>query len=157
MNHEHWLKEAIQLAKDNVARGHGGPFGAVIVRNGEMIGLGVNETTITHDPTAHAEIQAIRQACRRLGTSTLDGAVLYASGEPCPMCLAAAYWANVQAIYVACPKSEAAKVGFADKMASFFADLQKAPETRDIPVHTLMVEGYLDPFLLWKNDQHPSD
>ncbi|MFO7264097.1 MAG: hypothetical protein A6D91_03340 [Bacillaceae bacterium G1] len=150
MDHRHWLQQAVQLAIDNVTRGHGGPFGAVVVREGEMIGQGVNESAQLHDPTAHAEIQAIRQACRHLATSTLDGAILYASGEPCPMCLAAAYWANIRAIYVACPKAEAVKIGYPDKLAAFFADLKKVPEARSIPVYTLMVDGYLEPFERWK-------
>jgi len=150
MDHRKWLKQAIQLASNNVANGHGGPFGAVVVHNGTVIGQGVNESAVTHDPTAHAEIQAIRQACRHMGTSTLEGAVLYASGEPCPMCMAAAYWAKIQAVYVACPKAEAGKIGYPDALAIYFEDMQKSPENRSIPVHTIMVEEYLDPFLLWK-------
>jgi guanine deaminase len=151
MDHHHWLKQAVQLAIDNVTSGHGGPFAAIIVQNGAVIGKGVNEAAKTHDPTAHAEIQAIRQACRRLGTSTLDEAILYASGEPCPMCMAAVYWARMKAVYVACPKPEAVKTGYPDNLASYYQDMQKPPEERSIPVHTMMVEGYLDPFQLWKN------
>ncbi len=111
--HAGLLARAIALSVENVARG-GGPFGAVIARNGEIIAEGQNAVTRTHDPTAHAEVVAIRAACARLETFTLAGCVLYTSCEPCPMCLAAAYWARVDAIYFAATQDDAARAGFDD-------------------------------------------
>lgn len=93
-----FMKEAIALANENVKKG-GEPFGAVIVKNGEIIGTGVNETTFTNDPTAHAELLAIRKAAKKLNSPDLEGCEVYASGEPCPMCLSAIYWANIKSVY----------------------------------------------------------
>ncbi|MGI6126157.1 MAG: nucleoside deaminase [Planifilum sp.] len=150
MDHQHWLKEAVNMAVENVRSGHGGPFAAIIVQNGEVIGRGVNEVTTKNDPTAHAEIQAIRQACERLETSRLAGALLYASGEPCSMCTAAIYWAGIEAVYVACSTKELLQAGYPDGLAHYRRDRQKPPEEWSIPFQTIPVEGYLEPFHLWK-------
>jgi len=145
-----WLEEAVQLAKKNVASGHGGPFAALVVQNGRIVGKGVNEVERTHDPTAHAEIQAIRQACSALGTYLLEDCEIYASGEPCPMCMAAIYWARLKAVYYACSKQEAVKAGYQDRFTKFHEDMQKPSDERSIPVRSIQVEGYLDPFHLWR-------
>ena len=106
MKHEDWLAKTIEMAIDNVNR-DGGPFAAIIVKNGEVIGSGTNRVHIDHDPSAHAEMIAIREACAKLQTTDLSDCILYASGEPCPMCLGAAYWSTVGHIYYACSKTDA--------------------------------------------------
>lgn len=111
---EVFLRHAIQASIENVQRDLGGPFGAVIVRNGEVIAEAANAVTRSNDPTAHAEVGAIRAACEKLQTFELSGCVLYSSCEPCPMCLAAAYWARLDGIYFAATQQDAASVGFDD-------------------------------------------
>ena len=113
MRKEDFMRQAIQLAVDNVANG-GGPFGAVIVRGDEVIATGVNRVTANHDPTAHAEVSAIRAACQRLQTFDLTGCDIYTSCEPCPMCLGAIYWAHLDRVYYGCHKGDAASAGFDD-------------------------------------------
>ncbi|MDQ1363542.1 MAG: guanine deaminase [Pseudomonadota bacterium] len=108
-----WIQHAVQLAIDSVAKG-GGPFGAVIVRNSEIIGSGFNQVTLNNDPTAHAEIMAIREACKTLQNFNLDGCTLYSSCEPCPMCLSAIYWAHISRVVYAASGAEAAQAGFDD-------------------------------------------
>jgi tRNA(Arg) A34 adenosine deaminase TadA len=108
------MHEAIRLAIDGVAAGRGGPFGSVIVRQGQVVGRGCNCVTSTNDPTAHAEVVAIRDACSRLGTFHLTGCELYTTCEPCPMCLAAIYWADIGRYYFGCSATDAAAAGFAD-------------------------------------------
>jgi tRNA(Arg) A34 adenosine deaminase TadA len=112
MNKE-YMRKAIDLAIENVKNG-GGPFGAVIVKNGEIVSTGVNRVTANNDPTAHAEVGAIRAACEKLGTFMLDGCEIYSSCEPCPMCLGAIYWAHIDRLYYGCNKSDAADAGFDD-------------------------------------------
>src|SRR5580704_6342581 len=112
-----FLRRAIALATRNVLTVAGGPFGAVVVRDGAIIGEGANSVTTTNDPTAHGEINAIRQACQALGTFSLEGCEIYTSCEPCPMCLAAIYWARIDAIYFSGEADDAARAGFDD---SFF-------------------------------------
>ncbi len=113
-SHEEFLREAVRLSIENVQTGQGGPFGALIVQNGQIIARGQNRVTQSLDPTAHAEVSAIRAACQALGTFVLSGCVLYTSCEPCPMCLAAAYWARVDAVYFAATQTDAADAGFDD-------------------------------------------
>lgn len=113
MTHQELMRRAIQLAVDNVKNG-GGPFGAVIARNGEIIAEGVNRVTPNHDPTAHAEVQAIRAAAARLENFDLAGCSIYSSCEPCPMCLGAIYWAHLDHLYFAATKTDAARAGFDD-------------------------------------------
>src|SRR3984885_5062439 len=122
--HSEFMQQAIALAVENVTSGQGGPFGAVIVKDGKVIATGVNKVTATNDPTAHAEVTAIRSACEMLGTFQLDGCDVYTSCEPCPMCLAAIYWARCRAIYFGNTAADAAKVGFDD---SFLYDEMKKP------------------------------
>jgi guanine deaminase len=111
---ERFMAEAIALALENVRDGAGGPFGALVVRGDEVIARGVNQVVVTHDPTAHAEISAIRAACRALSSFQLDGCEIYSSCEPCPMCLAAIYWARPARLFFAATKDDAAGVGFDD-------------------------------------------
>lgn len=108
------MREAIRLAEDGMAENRGGPFGCVVVRRGEIVGRGRNQVTSANDPTAHAEVGAIREACARLGTFQLADCELYASCEPCPMCLAAIYWARIPAVYYANTRRDAAAIGFDD-------------------------------------------
>ncbi|MDR3289164.1 MAG: nucleoside deaminase [Peptococcaceae bacterium] len=109
-----YMEMALKEARKGVAEGKGGPFGAVIVKAGKVLSAASNEVLCSHDPTAHAEIVAIRQACRKLQTYDLTGSVLYATGEPCPMCLSAIIWANIQRVYFASAAAEAEKIGFRD-------------------------------------------
>jgi len=115
-NDEHHLREAIVLARAGMERGEGGPFGCVIVKDGRVVGRGNNRVTSTNDPTAHAEIVAIREACSALGAFQLTGCVLYASCEPCPMCLGAIYWARPDRLVFAATRGDAAKAGFDDQL-----------------------------------------
>ena len=114
--HERFLRRALELAKDNATSGRGGPFGAVVARGEETVATGVNLVTASLDPTAHAEVNAIREACRKLGTFTLQDCTLYSSCEPCPMCLSAIYWARLGALYFAGTRQDAARAGFDDSL-----------------------------------------
>ncbi len=143
---ETFIRRAIELARHSVAVG-GGPFGSVVVRNGEMIGEGWNRVTQDNDPTAHAEVVAIRDACRRTGNFQLTGCTIYASCEPCPMCLGAIYWARPERIVIACDRSDAAKAGFDD--AFIYDELDLRPEERSIPVIRMMREEGLAVFTDW--------
>jgi tRNA(Arg) A34 adenosine deaminase TadA len=109
------MRAAIQLAIDGVAAGRGGPFGAVVVKEGQIVGRGCNCVTSTNDPTAHAEVNAIRDACQRLGVFHLTGCEIYTTCEPCPMCLAAIYWARLARYYHGCTAADAAAIGFSDE------------------------------------------
>ncbi|MCH4166942.1 MAG: nucleoside deaminase [Megasphaera sp.] len=109
-----FMKEAIQESKKNLATGDGGPFGAVIVKDGVIVGRGHNEVLVNHDPTCHGEMQAIRNACQNLGTHDLTGCELYTSAEPCPMCLSAIIWANIKTVYYGNSAQDAAAIGFRD-------------------------------------------
>ena len=109
-----YMEEGIKRAMDTMKKGYGGPFGAVVVKNGEIISVASNTVLLHHDPTEHAEMNAIREASRKLGTYDLSGCVLYATGYPCPMCLSAIVWANIKEVYYANTKEEAGKIGFRD-------------------------------------------
>ncbi len=128
---ERHLARAVELSREHMERGDGGPFGAVIVRDGTVLADGWNQVTSTNDPTAHAEVVAIRRACRAAGVFSLEGATLYASCEPCPMCLASAYWARVSRIVYANTRQDAAAIGFDD--AAIYDEIPKAPADRAIP------------------------
>lgn len=139
---------AIELSRQSVERG-GGPFGAVIVRGGEVIATGSNSVTLRNDPTAHAEVTAIREACEKQGDFKLEGAVLYSSCEPCPMCLSAMYWAGISKLFYANTRSDAAAVGFDD---SFIYDqIPLAPEKRSVPTlpMTIMRPEAVKVFEMW--------
>lgn len=114
MTHELFMSRAIELSREKMRTGDGGPFAAVIVLDGEIVGEGWNQVTGGNDPTAHAEITAIRNACRALGTFSLEGAVIYSSCEPCPMCLGAIYWAHISHVYYANSTADAVEIGFDD-------------------------------------------
>ncbi len=125
-----FMNMAAELAEKNIDNG-GGPFGAVIVRNGEVVATGVNRVTADNDPTAHAEVNAIRQACQRESTFNLKGCVIYSSCEPCPMCLSALYWAGVSRIYYGCTQEDAEAVNFSDRF--IYRELEKPKCDRMIP------------------------
>jgi tRNA(Arg) A34 adenosine deaminase TadA len=131
-----FLRRAIRLATQNVVSGAGGPFAAVIARDGRIVGEGVNSVTAANDPTAHGEINAIRAAAKALGTFTLAGCQLYTSCEPCPMCLAAAYWARIDAIYYGASAADAARAGFDD--ALLYQELRKDKAARTLPATQLL-------------------
>jgi guanine deaminase len=141
------MKQAIELAVQNVTTGKGGPFGAVVVRAGKLIASGTNLVTVTNDPTAHAEMVAIRSACQSLGTFQLVGCELYTSCEPCPMCLSAIYWARPDRFYYAASREDAAAVGFDD--AFIYEQVALQPEHRAIGSHRLSLEDNLRPFEAW--------
>jgi guanine deaminase len=141
-----WLERAVALALDNVAHG-GGPFGAVVVRDGVALAEGQNRVTRDTDPTAHAEVQAIRAACRAVGSFALTGATVYSSCEPCPMCLATALWARVDRIVFAADRDDAARGGFDDRV---FYELFETPRERwDVTVEQQRPEGAAAPFDAW--------
>jgi guanine deaminase len=142
-----FLRRAIALATQNVITGRGGPFGAVIVRNGQIVGEGANSVTATNDATAHAEVAAIRAACMALGTFTLHGCELYTSCEPCPMCLAASYWARLDHVYFACSAEDAARAGFDD--AFLYAEFRKDPSDRSLSVSQLLRDEAWASFAAW--------
>jgi guanine deaminase len=144
---DEWLKQAIALAVENVQSGRGGPFGALVVKDGRVIATGVNTVTATHDPTAHAEVVAIRAACQALSTYQLSGCELYSSCEPCPMCLGAIYWARPKAYYFACTRESAAEAGFDDEF--IYGELHLKPEQRAIPGHCMMTDKGTTPFVEW--------
>src|ERR1700744_5882962 len=112
--HEEFMREAIRLSQEGVRAGRGGPFGCVVVQRGKIVGRGNNQVTSTNDPTAHAEVTAIRAACRQLGTFQLTDCELYTSCEPCPMCLSAIYWARIPEVYYGNTRGDAAAIGFDD-------------------------------------------
>ena len=142
-----FLREAIALARAGAASGVGGPFGAVIVHEGRIVGRGQNQVTSTNDPTAHAEVVAIREACAALKRFHLAGATLYTSCEPCPMCLAAAYWAHVERIVYACTRDDAAAIGFDD--AFLYRELAAPFAARRIPSIPLLRDEGLAAFREW--------
>jgi len=143
-----YLQQAIALAREGVEKGMGGPFGCVIVRNGEVVGKGCNGVTSTNDPTAHAEIMAIRDACQRLGDYQLPECTVYTSCEPCPMCLGALYWARPQRVVYAATRHEAADIGFDD--AFIYREIGLEDEERRIPFVHQPVEEAVALFGLWR-------
>ena len=142
-----FLRRAIALATENVKQGKGGPFGAVVVHDGRIVGEGANTVTATNDPTAHAEVNALRAAAKALNTFTLNGCDLYSSCEPCPMCLAAAYWARVDAIYYGAGAADAARAGFDD--AFLYAEMGKAHAMRMLPITQLLSDEARASFEAW--------
>jgi len=144
----HFMARAIELSIEGVQSGRGGPFGAVIVKDGESLGEGVNQVTSTKDPTAHAEILAIRAACAKLGSFELKNCELYTSCEPCPMCLGAIYWARLARVYFANTAEDAAKFGFDDSL--IYSELRQAHAHRRIPVIQMMREEALAGFHAWE-------
>lgn len=143
-----FMARAIELSIEGVQSGRGGPFGAVIVRDGEILGEAVNQVTSTKDPTAHAEMLAIRMACAKLGSFELKNCELYTSCEPCPMCLGAIYWARLARVYFANTAEDAAKIGFDDSL--IYSELRQAHANRRIPVIQMMHEEALAGFHAWE-------
>lgn len=141
------MRRAVELACENVRSGKGGPFAAVIVRDGEIIGTGVNRVTATNDPTAHAEVVAIREACAKLQSFQLEGCDIYSTCEPCPMCLAAIYWARPSRIFFGATKEDAAHAGFDD--AAIYAELGLPIADRNIPMTQVLGKDALRPFEEW--------
>ncbi len=141
------MQRAIELARKGMDSNSGGPFGAIVVKGGEIIGEGWNRVTSTNDPTAHAEIVAIRQACSRLNSFQLDDCVIYASCEPCPMCLGAIYWARPAAVYYACTREDAARIGFDDEF--LYEEIRKPNDRRRLQMISLMREEALEVFRGW--------
>lgn len=143
-----FMERAIQLSLENVRSGRGGPFGCVIAKDGDLIAEGVNEVTASNDPTAHAEILAIRRASQKLGCFELAGCELYSSCEPCPMCLSAIYWARIERIYFANLTADAARIGFDD--SAIYAELKRSPAQRRIQMIQMMREEALAAFREWE-------
>ncbi len=144
-----FMARAIQLSLENVYSGRGGPFGAVVVKDGAVIAEGSNQVTSTNDPTAHAEVVAIREACRNLALFDLEGCEIYCSCEPCPMCLGAIYWARVSRIYFANADEDASKIGFDDSL--IYRELAQPHAERKIPMIQMMREEALEAFRAWQN------
>ncbi len=141
-----WLAETVRLATENVAKG-GGPFGALVASRTDIVATGINRVTATLDPTAHAEVTAIRAACQELGTFSLEGCVLVSSCEPCPMCLSSALWARVDRVVYASDRDDAAKAGFDD--AFLYDEMPKPPTERQIPMRRIALTEADDVFQAW--------
>ncbi len=146
-----WMRRAIELSLENVRLGRGGPFAAVVVKDGVVIAEAANCVTATHDPTAHAEIVAIRAACRMIGNFELTGCDLYTSCEPCPMCLGAIYWARPDRVFYGNTAADAAAIGFDD--AFIYEELKRALPERKIPMRQFMRDEALTAFRIWQ--AHP--
>lgn len=147
MSHEHFLQQAVQLAMHNVKQKNGGPFGAIVVKDGNIIGQGVNQVTENQDPTAHAEVQAIRAACKQLNHFQLAECTIYTSCEPCPMCLGAIYWARPDNVFFACTKQEAAEIGFDDQF--IYEEIPLPYAQRKIKMKMIEIHDRLAPFQAW--------
>ena len=143
---QHFMQQAIDLSIDNVANG-GGPFGAVIVRDGEVIASGVNRVTANNDPTAHAEVTAIRAACQKVHSFKLKGCTIYTSCEPCPMCLSAIYWAGISRICFANTKQDAEDIYFGDKF--IYEEIERPISKRSIPTEQFMRDEAMQAFRKW--------
>ena len=143
------MRRAVELAQKGIDQNAGGPFGAVIVKDGEIVGEGFNQVTSTNDPTAHAEVVAIRNACQNLNSFQLDDCVLYTSCEPCPMCLGAIYWARPAKVFYAATREDAAKVGFDDEY--IYEEIEKNFEHRQMKLVNLMRDAGLKVFQNWTN------
>jgi guanine deaminase len=144
-----FMARAIELSIDNVRGGRGGPFGAVLVKDGTIVGEGVNQVTSTNDPTAHAEVLAIREACKKLRTFDLQGCEIYSSCEPCPMCLGAIYWARLARIYFANAAADASGFGFDDSL--IYREMAQPHSQRKIPMIQMMRQEALAAFRAWQD------
>lgn len=144
----HYLRRAIEWSRKGASKADGGPFGAVIVQKGEIIGEGHNRVLESLDPTCHAEVFAIREACRKIGHYDLSGSVLYSSCEPCPMCLGAIYWARIDTVWYAATREDAAQVGFSD--AHIYEELDRLPAARNIPFYEMNRDEARNVFQEWK-------
>jgi tRNA(Arg) A34 adenosine deaminase TadA len=142
------MQQAIALATENVKTGRGGPFGAVIVRDSEVIATGTNLVTSTNDPTAHAEVVAIRKACKKLGSFQLHGCIVYTSCEPCPMCLSALYWSRCDGVFYGNSAADAAAIGFDD--AFLYHQLRLFIQERSLPMQRMLADEALESFNAWR-------
>lgn len=149
-----FMRQAIQLANESVRHG-GGPFGAVIVKNGRVIAGSSNSVTIDLDPTAHAEVNTIRAACRRLGTFDLSGCVIYTSCEPCPMCLGAIYWAHIDRIYYGNTRKDARDINFADDF--IYDELERPMNSRSVPIIPMLRDEALESFKMWTEKEDKTE
>ena len=140
------MKKAIEISIENINKG-GGPFGCVIVKDNKIVAEGSNKVTTTNDPTAHGEIVAIREACKKLNDFSLYGCELYSTCEPCPMCLSAIYWARIDKVYYANTRSDAQKIDFDDSL--IYGELKKNIKERKIPMHQMMRDEALKAFEMW--------
>lgn len=145
------MLKAIELAKHGMETGNGGPFGCVIVKDGKVIGQGSNMVLKTKDPTAHAEVVAIRDACKNLNNFQLDGCELYTSCEPCPMCLGAIFWARPSKVFYACTKEDAADAGFDDDF--IYKEIEVNPSERKIPMTSFLRDESQKAFEIWKEKE----
>ena len=152
MKHRRFMLEAIRLSRVHMIKGHGGPFGAVVVKNGRIVGRGWNQVTSTNDPTAHAEVMAIRDACKKLKSYDLSEALIYTSCEPCPMCLAAIYWARVGGIYYGNTRKDAAKIQFDDEF--LYKEISKPHLKRLVPIKQIFRKEALVAFDLWTENEN---
>lgn len=146
-DHAAFMRRAIALSREHMEAGHGGPFGAVVVMDGKIVGEGWNQVTGSNDPTAHAEVVAIRNACKALGRFDLRGGTIYTSCEPCPMCLAAAYWARVDKLYYANTQEDAAAIDFDD--AFLYGELARPMQERSLKCEQILRDEALDVFKAW--------
>lgn len=146
--HEGFMREAIRLARESVEQRRGGPFGAVVARDGAIVSRGWNQVTASHDPTAHAEIVALREACRILATFRLDGCDVYTSCEPCPMCLAAVYWARVSRVFFAATRHDAALAGFDDE--ALYREIVLPIAERSLPITQMLRDEAVEAFAEWR-------
>jgi guanine deaminase len=147
MSEAKFMQEAIQLAEEGVRANRGGPFGCVVVRQGKVVARGQNRVTSTNDPTAHAEVTAIREACQTLGTFQLADCELYTSCEPCPMCLAAIYWARIPAVYYGNTRADAAAIGFDDDF--IYGQIPLPPGKRTVKMEPLLRDAAQGAFAEW--------
>ena len=147
VDHEQFMRRAIQLAQKGADENLGGPFGCVVVKDGEIVGEGSNQVTSTNDPTAHAEVVAIRAACENLGSFQLDGCTIYTSCEPCPMGLGAIYWARPSGLFIAGTKDDAAAAGFDDEL--IYSELEKPNDDRQLKMQSLLREESQKVFESW--------
>ncbi|WBL23619.1 nucleoside deaminase [Zunongwangia sp. HRR-M8] len=150
-----FMRRAISLAEEGMDTGAGGPFGAVVVKDGEIVAEGWNIVTSSNDPTAHAEITAIRRACENLNTFQLEDCILYTSCEPCPMCLGAIYWARPKKVFYALNHNDAAKIGFDDQF--IYEELDKDIENRKVPFENIIREEALPVFEKWDRKENRID
>lgn len=147
MSHEEYMRQAIALSREKMRERAGGPFAAIVVRDGRVVGRGWNRVTSMNDPTAHAEVSAIRDACETLGDYSLDGAVIYTTCEPCPMCLAAIYWARISGLYYANTTADAARIGFDDEF--LYRELALPAAERSLLAERLLGEEAREVFAEW--------
>ena len=152
MSNATYMREAVQLAEQGMRSGRGGPFGCVVVRRGEIVGRGSNRVTSTNDPTAHAEVVAIRDACTALQTFQLTDCELYTSCEPCPMCLSAIYWARIPQVYYGNTRADAAAIGFDDEF--IYQQVPLAPEARTVKMELFLRDEAQVAFQEWANKTH---